>query len=210
MVPTKSFNKLVVVSFIVLGLALVGLFIYSISTRIRFPQDALSVKEFIKNPSYDTNVKIYGQISRLEEMLQPSFELTYNDKSLVVWYALMAEDDGSPRPSVIVDHIKNGDWVVVTGELKSEGIFREQGDFWAQEIENLSKEGMTKESETNIEIAAEVCETDLDCVHFGETGECNCGCYLKEEIPTSTGGECFCQAPILCECIQNKCEGIFE
>ena len=54
------------------------------------------------------------------------------------------------------------------------------------------------------------CVNDDDCVVFGETGDCNCGCYNKDNLPSSTGGECFCSAPIDCKCINGKCEGIFE
>ncbi|GAF87117.1 unnamed protein product, partial [marine sediment metagenome] len=36
------------------------------------------------------------------------------------------------------------------------------------------------------------CLIDSDCVVFGETGDCNCGCYNKDNLPSSTGGECFC------------------
>ena len=53
------------------------------------------------------------------------------------------------------------------------------------------------------------CEFDFDCVVYGETGDCNCGCYNKEMMPTSSGGECFCAAPTSCECVSGKCEGIF-
>jgi len=54
------------------------------------------------------------------------------------------------------------------------------------------------------------CSINSDCVVFGETGECNCGCYNKDFLPQNSGGECFCQAPTSCKCITNKCEGIFE
>jgi hypothetical protein len=54
------------------------------------------------------------------------------------------------------------------------------------------------------------CVNDDDCVVFGETGDCNCGCYNKDSLPSSTGGECFCSAPIDCKCVDGKCEGIFE
>lgn len=53
------------------------------------------------------------------------------------------------------------------------------------------------------------CEEDSDCVLFGETGDCNCGCYNKDNLPKDTGGECFCQAPTSCDCINGICEGIF-
>ena len=54
------------------------------------------------------------------------------------------------------------------------------------------------------------CTNDEDCIVFGETGDCNCGCYNKDNLPSSTGGECFCAAPISCKCVNDKCEGVFE
>jgi|AntAceMinimDraft_4_1070372.scaffolds.fasta_scaffold00204_8 hypothetical protein len=69
------------------------------------------------------------------------------------------------------------------------------------------EEGMPLEGEQDI---TEECTDDDSCVVFGETGDCNCGCYSKDNLPTETGGECFCAAPDSCKCIDNKCEGIFE
>ena len=54
------------------------------------------------------------------------------------------------------------------------------------------------------------CTTDSDCVVYGETGDCNFGCYHKDHLPTGTGGECFCLAPTSCKCIDGQCEGVFE
>ena len=54
------------------------------------------------------------------------------------------------------------------------------------------------------------CEIDSDCAVFGKTGDCNCGCYNKNNLPSETGGECFCAAPISCKCANGKCEGIFR
>jgi len=54
------------------------------------------------------------------------------------------------------------------------------------------------------------CVNDNDCVVFGETGDCNCGCYNKDNLPSGTGGECFCAAPTSCKCVNGKCEGVFE
>ena len=53
------------------------------------------------------------------------------------------------------------------------------------------------------------CEKDSDCIVFGETGDCNCGCYTQNNLPTDSGGECFCLAPVSCVCADGKCEGIF-
>lgn len=65
------------------------------------------------------------------------------------------------------------------------------------------------ESAEDINQKSKYCEIDSDCVVFGESGDCNCGCYNKNDLPSSTGGACFCAAPTSCECIDNVCEGIF-
>jgi len=54
------------------------------------------------------------------------------------------------------------------------------------------------------------CVNNDDCIVFGKTGDCNCGCYNKDNLPSGTGGECFCSAPIDCKCVEGLCEGIFE
>jgi len=54
------------------------------------------------------------------------------------------------------------------------------------------------------------CVDDDACIVFGEDGDCNCGCYSKDHLPSGTGGECFCAAPDSCECVDGKCEGVFE
>ena len=54
------------------------------------------------------------------------------------------------------------------------------------------------------------CVNDDDCVVFGKTGDCNCGCFNRNNLPLGTGGECFSLAPTSCKCVNGKCEGIFE
>jgi hypothetical protein len=63
---------------------------------------------------------------------------------------------------------------------------------------------------SNFVFAEDVCKKDSDCVAFGESGECNCGCYLKDDVPADSGGACFCAAPTSCECVSGSCEGVFE
>ncbi len=53
------------------------------------------------------------------------------------------------------------------------------------------------------------CSVNSDCVVFGKTGDCNCGCYNKDNLPSGAGGKCFCAAPTSCECINSKCENVF-
>jgi len=54
------------------------------------------------------------------------------------------------------------------------------------------------------------CETFMDCLVYGETGDCNCGCYNKDHLPEGTGGECFCLAPIGCRCLDGECVPIYD
>jgi hypothetical protein len=95
----------------------------------------LSVAKLLENPSYDEEVAIYGKVSLLGELFCPCFALTSEGKMVHVWYGLMTEDDGTERPPVSVGGIKNGEWVRVTGELKSEGKYRTKNDFWASNID---------------------------------------------------------------------------
>lgn len=53
------------------------------------------------------------------------------------------------------------------------------------------------------------CASDDDCVVFGETGDCNCGCFNKNTQWVS-GGDCFCLAPTSCICVNGKCEDVFQ
>ena len=101
------------------------------------PEGMLSVAELLENPVYDTEVKIYGEVSLLGELLCPCFELTSDGETVLVWYGLMVEDSGIERAPVSVEGIENGDWVIVTGELKTEGKHRSLNDFWASNIEEL-------------------------------------------------------------------------
>ncbi|MCW3975606.1 MAG: hypothetical protein NWE86_05115 [Candidatus Bathyarchaeota archaeon] len=101
-------------------------------------EDVLSVSELIENPLYDIEIRVSGKVSLLGELFCPCFELTSGNKKVIVWYDLMVEDDVTERRSVDVSHIKNGDWVIVTGELKTEGQHRSLNDFWASDIKKIS------------------------------------------------------------------------
>lgn len=100
-------------------------------------EGALSVSELLKDPPYDTEVRVYGQVSLLGELFCPCFELASGGEKVLVWYGLMIEDEGTERPPVNVEAINNGDWVIVTGELKLEGQHRSLNDFWASNIEKI-------------------------------------------------------------------------
>lgn len=95
------------------------------------PEGALSVSELLENPVYDTEVRIYGEVSLLGQLDCPCFELTSGGEKVQVWYDLMVEDDGTERPAASVEGIENGDSVIVMGELKTAGQYRALNDFWA-------------------------------------------------------------------------------
>ncbi len=99
------------------------------------PKSVLSIAGLLENPVYDIEVAIYGKVSLLGELFCPCFVLTSGGQEVEVWYGLMVEDDGAERLAVSVEGIENGDWVVVTGELKSDGTYRSLNDFWAGSIE---------------------------------------------------------------------------
>jgi len=106
-----------------------------ISSQQEKPEGTLSVAELLANPVYDTEVRIYGEVSALGELFCPCFELNSGGETIVVWYDLMVANDGTERPAVDVQGINNGDNIVVTGELKGEGgTHYSKGDFWASAI----------------------------------------------------------------------------
>ena len=100
--------------------------------------ETLSVAELMENPVYNAEFKIEGSVSLLGELFCPCFELTSGGETLMVYYGLMVEDDGTERISVSVEGIENGDHVIVTGELKSGGIYHSLNDFWASSIEKTN------------------------------------------------------------------------
>jgi len=100
--------------------------------------ETLSVAELMEDPVYNTEFKIEGSVSLLGELFCPCFELTSGGETLMVYYGLMVEDDGTERISVSVEGIENGDHVIVTGELKSGGIYHSLNDFWASSIEKTN------------------------------------------------------------------------
>ncbi len=98
------------------------------------PEGTLSVSELLQNPVYDTEVKVYGKVSLLGHLYCPCFELSSGGDKVQVWYDLMVEDDKTERPAVSVEGIENGDYVIVTGALKTEGTHTVLNDFWASNI----------------------------------------------------------------------------
>jgi len=99
------------------------------------PEGILNVSKLLEYPVYDNKVGIYGRVSLLGELFCPCFELASGGERVQVWYGLMVEDDETERSPVSMEGIENGDWVIVTGELKTAGNHRSLNDFWASTIE---------------------------------------------------------------------------
>jgi inhibitor of cysteine peptidase len=111
----------------------------AVSVPASIPQEAekqnvLNVSALLGNPVYDTEVKVFGKVSSLGQLNCPCFELGSGGDEVQVWYDLMVEDDGTTRPAVSMGGIENGDYVIVTGELKTEGAHTVLNDFWAAVI----------------------------------------------------------------------------
>jgi len=120
-----------------LGILLITILLSGCNREPPKPEGALSVAELLENPIYDTQTRVYGKVSALGELACTCFFLQSDGGNLHVWYDTMVEDNGTLRPSVSVQEINNGDWVVIIGELKSGGDHYSLNDFWASSIEVL-------------------------------------------------------------------------
>ena len=159
----------------------------------------LSVSELLESPVYDTEVKVYGIVNHLGQLFCPCFTLYSDRKTLNVQYDMMWEDDGTKRPAVSVEGIENGNWVIVTGELRSSTGTAPSTTFWASNIEKmdapLAPFSSLQDCQSGcVEAGFEKGECKLPteveppyfilgpCVipsseHCGDEGQCNCYCY---------------------------------
>lgn len=105
------------------------------------PEGALSAAELLADPIYDSEIKVYGQVSGLGEFECPCFALSSEGDRIHVWYDMMAEDDGSVNPPtrapIDIEGLKNDDWIVATGELKYFDYKKINEDFWLAEFEMI-------------------------------------------------------------------------
>jgi len=103
------------------------------------PEGALSAAELLIDPVYESEIKVYGQISGLGEFECPCFALKSEGDRIYVWYDMMVEDEGSVRPPtrspIDIEGLENDDWIVVTGELKYFENRKKHEDFWLTEFE---------------------------------------------------------------------------
>ena len=120
-----------------LGVLLISILLSGCNQEPSKPEGALSVATLLENPIYDTQARVYGKVSALGKLACTCFFLKSDGENMHVWYDTMVEDNGTLRPSVSVQEINNGDWVVVIGELKSGGDHYSLNDFWASSFEVL-------------------------------------------------------------------------
>jgi PBP1b-binding outer membrane lipoprotein LpoB len=120
---------------ILLGFLLISILLTGCSQEPQKPEGALSVAELLENPIYDTQTRVYGKVSALGELMCTCFFLGSEEGNLHVWYDTMVDNDGTLRPSISIEEINNGDWVIVIGELKSGGDHYSLNDFWLSDIE---------------------------------------------------------------------------
>ncbi|MFA6437395.1 MAG: hypothetical protein WC242_04485 [Candidatus Paceibacterota bacterium] len=185
--------------FVFLFLAFIGVVIFIISHSSSSDisnkyDDTISVSQLLANPSYGKNLSIYGQI----DLSETTTRLSSEGESIEL----------SGNLGAILGGIKSGQWIVSGGELRHEGD--NKNVFFIETVEKIEDTYLEQEEQGNILDSQFICTDDTDCVLFGKTGECNCGCYHKENLPEKTNLKCFCQAPTSCKCFENQCEGVFE
>ena len=92
-----------------------------------------SARNLLLQTVFETQVKTYGRVSGLAEMSCPCFIVISGGERLEVWYNLTAQEPAK-LPS-----IQNGDWVVITGQLKPGVLGLGSRAFWASHIERLQE-----------------------------------------------------------------------
>ncbi len=106
--------------------------------NIQMINGTLLVSELLSDPVYDEVVQVYGQVSELGELFCSCFGLKSGNESIMVWYDTMTEDNGTQRPGINVSEMSNADWVLISGELKTKGTYRNEKDFWMVESDDWS------------------------------------------------------------------------
>ena len=136
---------IIILILILLSISVLSVFVADyLKTKGAESKTAISVAELLKNPVYNKVVKIYGEASYLGETNQfrqvsncPCFSLYADGGTVNVWYDGMKIFGPIERFSVSTKGIKNGETIIVIGELKSESKDREFKDFWVRKIEKL-------------------------------------------------------------------------
>ena len=164
---------------------------HAAATEEEKQEETLSVSELLENPVYDTEVKVYGRVSALGELFCPCFALTSDGKMLTLHYDLMVEDDGTERPAVSVEGIENGNWVIVTGELRSSTGTAPSTTFWASNIEKIIEEDEVVSLANVNDIEIMLLESFPVQVNVVARGEHPDSCTEVDKITTRREGTTF-------------------
>ena len=78
--------------------------------KLGIPTGSMGADDLLEKPIYDTEIFVYGTVSELKNVPNLSFKLNWEGSMLGV---------EMKRPSTGLEDIENGDWVIVTGELKA-------------------------------------------------------------------------------------------
>lgn len=98
--------------------------------------------------------------------------------------------------------------IIVGGDKDEHGCIGSAGYTWCQIKQKCLRE-WEEPCEDEDKIIEKQCVNDDDCIVFGKTGDCYCGCFNKN-YQWESGGKCFCAAPTSCKCVNGKCEGVFD
>jgi len=97
---------------------------------------------------------------------------------------------------------------IVGGDKDEHGCIGTAGYTWCELKQKCLRE-WEEPCEDKDKTIEKQCINNDDCVVFGETGDCNCGCFNKS-YQWKSEGECFCAAPTSCKCVNDRCEEVFE
>lgn len=107
------------------------------------PEGGISSAELLADPIYDMPIKVYGQVLGLGEFECKCFALKSRNEQIYVWFDMMVEEDASPKPPtrtpIDITGIENGDWIIVSGELKFFENRKVHKDFWLDDFEIIQK-----------------------------------------------------------------------
>ena len=107
------------------------------------PEGAISSAELLADAVYNTPIEVYGQVNGLGEFECPCFALKSGGEQIYVWFNMMVEEDGSPKPPIRtpidITGIENGDWIIVSGKLKFFENRKVHKDFWLDDFEIIQK-----------------------------------------------------------------------
>jgi len=107
------------------------------------PDGAITSAELLAELVYNIPIDVYGQVNGLGEFECPCFALKSGDEQIYVWFNMMVEEDGSPKPPtrtpIDVTGIENGDWIIVSGELKFFENRKVHKDFWLDDYVIIQK-----------------------------------------------------------------------